>query len=198
MSNLSPAWMFTTDAIHPYAYWEEYFSPEECQTIIDYGKSQVLEEGVINTGDTSPSQVKEIRDSKVVFLQPDENMQWVYRKLTDVVQHLNKEYFMFDLTGFAEGLQFTEYTAPGGNYNFHVDSGYNKVIRKLSIVLQLSDESDYEGGDFIIRNSSKDQFLQRKQGTILAFPSYTVHKVSPVTKGTRHSLVGWITGPRFK
>jgi PKHD-type hydroxylase len=149
--------------------------------------------GKINNG-TSP----DYRNSKIVFIQPVAEIAWVYRKLTDVVLSSNNAHFKFDLFSFGESLQFTQYDAPSGKYNYHVDKVVNGPIRKLSMVLQLSDEQSYEGGEFEILDSDIPEQLPRKQGTVLLFPSYTMHRVTEVTKGTRHSLVGWINGPMFK
>ena len=127
-------------------------------------------------------------------------LNWAYERLAGISMSLNEQFFKFDLWGFAEGFQFTEYESPGGEYSSHVDKTFNKQIRKLSIVLQLTDENEYEGGDFQLLDAGekKPENLSRKQGIVLAFPSYTLHRVTPVTKGTRHSLVAWITGKPFK
>lgn len=64
--------------------------------------------------------------------------------------------------------------------------------------MQLSDEDDYVGGDLELMFGDEPQKMIRKRGTILCFPSYVLHRVTPVTEGTRYSLVAWITGPQFK
>jgi PKHD-type hydroxylase len=110
---------------------------------------------------------------------------------------INDNSHQYYLYGFAEHLQFAQYTAPGGKYDPHIDCIHNWLIRKLSVSVQLSDENSYEGGDLCI-NYGKDIVMPRTQGMAIVFPSPAVHSVQPVTKGTRHSLVGWITGPRFK
>ena len=194
----SSAWGLHADHVHPYAYWENAFTPEECDSIIAYGKSFSMFNGVIGKPNGEYSVDTEIRDSKIVFIQPGDETSWIYRKLTDVVVSLNDQFFKFDLHGFNEGLQFTEYVAPCGKYDLHIDRAHNSVIRKLSIVVQLSDPENYEGGDFVIKMSSSDTPLNKNRGTLLAFPSYQLHGVTPITKGTRYSLVGWITGKPFK
>jgi PKHD-type hydroxylase len=195
----SPSWSFRLDEIERFAFYENVFTPEDCAKIIDIGRSKSLYDGRIYS---HGMQVVDpvIRDSKIVFLTPGADMDWVFRRLTDVVMQLNSQFFQFDLWGFTEHLQFTEYHAPGGKYEAHVDRTYKGVIRKLSIVLQLTDETEYEGGDFELLDGSLNTptKLMRKQGTLLAFPSYTLHRVTPVTLGIRNSLVGWISGPQFK
>jgi PKHD-type hydroxylase len=193
-------WALNLDTVNRYAFWNEAFSPEECKTIIDIGKTYDMYKGVTIGEKEGKEQDSDWRDSKVVFLAPTQDLRWVYEKLTACVLHLNQEYFGFDISHFGENLQFTEYNAPAGKYNTHIDKIFNGTIRKLSIVLQLTNEDEYKGGDFEIVDSgdSFPEALSRKQGTLLVFPSYTPHRVAPVTEGTRHSLVGWISGPNFK
>jgi PKHD-type hydroxylase len=188
----SSSWSFNVDKVERWAYWDKAFSDEECDAIVEYGKKFTLHEG------TTLGAPSDIRKSNVVFIQPTEENEWVYRRLTDIVVGINSQYFNFDLTGFNEGLQFTEYVAPDGHYDFHVDKIYNQVIRKLSIVLQLTDPETYTGGDFEFNDGPVIEKLSRKKGTLLAFPSYYLHRVTPVTSGIRHSLVGWVSGPQFK
>ena len=70
--------------------------------------------------------------------------------------------------------------------------------RKLSFTLQLTDPSEYEGGQTMIHNAKEPWAIPQTKGTITFFPSYTLHEVLPVTKGTRKALVGWVHGPRLK
>ena len=70
--------------------------------------------------------------------------------------------------------------------------------RKRSLVLQLSDPSDYEGGDLEFFVSAEPTPVERKKGLIVAFPSFVLHHVTPVTSGTRRTLVVWLSGPKFR
>lgn len=186
------SWSFYTDKIESFAYHENVFTKAQCESIIKLGKDN-LDFAKVGGGDID----KKVRDSKTSWLNPNENDTWIFQRITDVILNLNHQFFNFDLWGMAEGLQFTEYSAPNGCYNFHTDCVYKGVIRKLSLSVQLSDPNDYEGGEFII-NNGKEMILPKTQGTLFAFPSYALHGVKPVTKGTRYSLVAWITGPQFK
>ena len=101
-------------------------------------------------------------------------------------------------------IQFTEYRgAEGGKYDAHMDVNFfendRPYDRKLSITVQLSDSADYEGGDFFFTAPpAPDPALLRQKGTVLVFPSYVVHGVTPVTKGIRQSLVCWFEGDRWR
>ena len=111
---------------------------------------------------------------------------------------LNSQFFKFDLFGLAEGMQFTKYTAPGGKYGTHIDRITGGLTRKLSFTLQLSDPADYVGGDLQLHLGDDPLKMNREQGYVAVFPSYVLHEVTPVTEGTRYSLVSWITGAPFK
>lgn len=131
------------------------------------------------------------------------NVGWVMDKeLSDLAQEYilaaNRNAFGVDVD-YLPPLQFGEYT-DGGFYDWHHDINWEndtKYDRKLSIVIQLSDSNNYEGGDFEFREIEKPSAF-KIQGSILVFPSYLMHRVSPVTSGVRHSLVGWMEGPRWK
>ena len=189
------SWAFQTDRIDAWAYCDKAFTPEECQQIIDYAKQFDKKDARIT--DKDKLNLK-IRESKIVWITPDPEIDWVYRRLTDIIMKLNDDYFRFDLFGLIESLQFTEYNAPSGHYSKHVDSVFNGPIRKLSITIQLSDPKNYEGGELQIHIESVPKVMKKEQGTLIAFPSPTLHEVTPVTKGRRYSLVGWITGKPFK
>jgi len=189
----STVWPFKTDTLESWAYWHPAFTPEECKKIIDIGVKKEITEAKINRGlDTK------IRESNISWLYPSDNLEWAFRKITDIIISLNKDYFNFDLYGFIEGFQFTHYPSPGGKYKKHIDRGKNMLIRKLSLTIQLSDPNSYKGGDFVLYEADQPILIPKEQGKLIAFPSYTLHEVKPVTKGERYSLVAWITGPQFK
>jgi len=185
------SWSFELDKVNFYAFLKNAFSKEECQIIIDIAKNKGLIKG--------KTKVKSnIRESKISWLYPSDNMDWVFRRCTDIVTNLNNEFFKFDLYGFNEGFQFTNYTAPGGKYGKHIDRNINGVIRKMSISIQLTDHTEYEGGELYLYEDDKGTLMDKTQGTLIMFPSYVLHEVMPVTKGTRNSLVTWVTGKQFK
>jgi PKHD-type hydroxylase len=187
------SWSFKVDELNSYAFWNNAFSKEECQNIINIGKDK----GLIK-GKTFGEKAKDLRESKISWLYPDDKMDWVFRRCTDIITDLNDRFFKFELTGFNEGFQFTNYEAPGGKYGRHVDRGLNNVIRKLSLSIQLTDPSEYEGGELYLYEDDKGTLMSKEQGTLVLFPSYILHEVMPVTKGERNSLVSWITGKNFK
>lgn len=191
-------WAFNSDTQERWAWKSSVFTPEECNMIINACKNNVnpatlyAKDGKTSNVDTS------YRDSNTVFILPSMENNWIFQRIGDAVMEINNNHFRFDLTGFAEGLQFTEYKEPGGKYDLHVDKVFNGIIRKLSVVVQLSDPATFDGGDFHYQDSTTVEVLPKSQGMALAFPSYALHGVTPVTRGVRYTLVGWVTGPNFK
>lgn len=186
------AWSFKVDTVNAYAYWEKAFTPEECDKIIKIGKDK----GLIKGGVIGKSKL-DIRSSQITWLVP-EDLEWVYRKITDIVLSLNDRFFQFDIYGITEQLQFTNYKAPSDNYGKHVDKAQNFPIRKLSVSIQLTDPKKYKGGELYLYDNEQGVEMKKEQGDLILFPSYTLHEVKPVTKGERNSLVAWVTGKQFK
>lgn len=144
-----------------------------------------------------------VRKSKIFWIPMIESWRTLYEKILVTVGECNDRIFKFDLTRMAENLQYTEYEESyQGHYSWHYDVGGNQIDsgRKLSIVVQLSDPSEYEGGELhIICGDDKEYNIAPKEkGTMIIFPSYLRHRVTPVTKGKRCSLVTWINGPPFR
>ena len=118
------SWNFELDQTNLFAFWNNAFSKEECQTIINIAKEKGLIKGKTR-GDT-----KDVRDSKISWLYPIDGMDWVFRRVTDITLNLNERFFKFDLFGITEGFQFSSYEAPSGKYGKHVDRGSNIPDRK--------------------------------------------------------------------
>lgn len=195
MKAQNTSWMFEVDKVHLYAYQKKLFSKEECKKIIKIGKDINLIDGKVTQNHVKD---EKIRDSKISWIFPSEDTTWIFKKLTDSLNFLNKTYFKFDIYGLVEGLQFTNYKAPNGHYGVHVDSEVNTTIRKLSVTVQLSDPNEYKGGNLNLINGPAPFVAEKEQGMVYCFPSYVLHEVTPVTKGERSSLVCWVTGPSFK
>lgn len=148
---------------------------------------------------------------------------WVGGWLWYYVSKMNRENFLYDIVDIDNGsLQYTHY-GEGQFYNWHADSDldsfinpqikYNsfdnkaqdqitlagEYIRKLSFTLQLSDPTEYRGGEVEFLDNSNKRFLAPKQkGTMIVFDSRIRHRVRKVKSGLRKSIVGWVVGPRWK
>jgi len=191
---ISTIWPFANDTVEEWAYWNNAFTPDECKEIIRVGELKGIKQGSV-IGD-KPIDPK-IRECGVGWLYPDD-INWAYKRISHIITVLNNDFFKFDLFGLAEGFQFTKYEAPSNHYSPHTDKYYKGLVRKLSISVQLSDPQDYEGGQLALHLGGEPLNTPNEQGKLIAFPSYTMHEVKPVTEGTRYSLVAWVTGAPFK
>jgi len=183
-----------------YYWFKEALTPSECEDIIKIGKSFPKEiASTFNQASIGPSikEKEETRDSEVRWIPLNEDSQFIYDKIRRCCEEANKEQFQFDLSGFTEELQFTEYEGEGKHYNWHPDIGPEKNKRKLSVVIQLSDPSSYKGGNLMI-NTGNTATIDRSRGSIIIFPSFLLHKVSKMESGNRYSLVSWVSGTPWR
>ena len=186
-------WHFQQDHPHEWVWFANGFTPAELDAIIRLGEQMEMTKGVTGGGNTP-----EVRDSFVSWLYPNDVTAWVFERMAGIVTAMNHEFFGFDLTGLLQGLQFTKYTAPGQHYTWHCDRGGGMGVRKMSVSLLLSDPDDYDGGDLQFKFGEEEQTAERERGIMTLFPSWSLHRVTPVTRGTRYSLVAWTSGPPFK
>ena len=142
---------------------------------------------------------KEFRRSKITWI----NNRDLRNELFEIVQSINVKSFGFDIWNIAD-MQYTIYDGKDeGHYGWHQDDqvslGPGRVSsRKISLTIQLSDPSEYEGGDFQFYHARELDEEIKEKGTILLFPSSHMHRVTPVTKGIRKSLVAWFEGPHWR
>ncbi|MEM7172919.1 MAG: 2OG-Fe(II) oxygenase [Pseudomonadota bacterium] len=172
---------------------ENIFSPEECAKIIDLC-------GEMKPGHvTGVQQDQDHRKCQVDWLGIDKpEHQWIFQRAMDVVKQVNATTYRMDLVGFTERLQVTRYDE-GHFQDWHMDFGPGRFsIRKLTFTIQLSDQQDYEGGELEILANPDPFAFPKSQGAMILFPTYVVHRVKPVIRGTRFSLVGWIGGPHIR
>jgi len=180
-----------------YYFFEKGFSEEDLKVIETNVSNLPWEEAVTEKGKD------EIRKSRIKWIPQNDEWWWLYERLANMAVEANNTLWRFDLQQIPEWIQYTEYHAPTGHYDWHVDIGagiFSK--RKVSITVQLSDPSDYEGGNLELFQGgdiaeSVRQSL-RKQGCVCLFPSYLMHRVTPVTKGIRKSFVLWLGGGHYR
>jgi len=179
-----------------YIYFEQMFQPQEIEHLLKQWSSEDTQDAVMSSG--SDNDEGQLRKSTVQFLDNNDLNRWVYDKLAMVVQQGNMQSYGFDLAGFKEKLQLTQY-AEGDHFQWHMDFGANEIShRKLSITVQLSKPDAYEGGDLLFRANDKEIPAPRTQGTVVVFPSFVQHRVTPITKGLRRSIVGWAAGHPYR
>jgi PKHD-type hydroxylase len=179
-------------------YWtwrEDIFTDHEMDKIIEQGLEAGVRDATLGLGS-----VDSYRASGVSWMSTDDpELDWIYEKLEPVIRRVNEEYFNYDLTHILP-LQFTTYDESNeGHYKPHIDIGQSQPNRKLTFSLQLSDPFSHEGGTLQFPyNRTEPEIAPRARGKIIFFPSFMLHEVTPVTKGTRYSLVGWVAGPLFR
>ena len=172
------------------------FSPELCNDIRARLQDVPLTDGTVGKNSTNLS----FRRSKVYWLPKTEKFLDIYSKIFNMVGHANEVFFKFNLSSIHACVQYTVYDSSyTGQYGWHMDVGSDNSWRKLSVVVQLSDPSEYEGGELQIQTSfTVPVSVEKEKGMVVVFPSYLLHQVTPVTKGTRRTLVLWVDGPPFK
>ena len=183
-----------------YYYFQDLFTEEEIDYIIQWGELTEQMDGEVGGGEDGVHIVPEIRTSKIGWIDIQENTKWIFDRIAYGTLEANAEMMWnFDLCGFGDTLQYTQYFGENeGHYSWHADIGPGVSHRKLSVIVQLSDEEDYEGGDVDIKVGSRDITLPKEKGGVIVFPSFLLHRVLPITKGNRKSLVAWVAGPNFK
>jgi PKHD-type hydroxylase len=183
-------------------FWENFLTREEIQALLALPNWHNVEIGSIGYSTETALVNNNKRMSNVAWFHPTEDTQIIWEKIVNTIADINAKFFHFDLTGCYEPAQLTLYKAEdAGHYDWHVDASPKAITtpRKLSMSLLLSDPNEFEGGELQVKPDSDDiKFLEQKQGRAWFFPSYTLHRVAPVTKGVRRSLVLWVGGPPFK
>ena len=176
------------------------FTPLQCKMVIEAGREEPRKnaqvgaekgkkEGVIDT---------EIRTSHISWI-PFKKMPEMYKDIERTMLKTNNNHFGFEGMQITEMAQYTEYPE-GGFYDWHVDNYDNcqhePPVRKISMTCLLSPENEFEGGDLEL--IKEGQAVKLKQGQAAFFASFIRHRVAPVTKGVRRSLVMWFGGPPLR
>ncbi|HSE39393.1 MAG TPA: 2OG-Fe(II) oxygenase [Acidobacteriota bacterium] len=195
----------------------QFLTSYECERLLNFFQIGEKESGKLRGADRrlndGPPEI--IRNNTVCWMKLTEDTFWIYEKITNLINELNANKYQFDITGL-QTIQLAEYTAEnhqGGQfYKSHIDtcmSGWADSQRKLSLTVQLTPPENYEGGNLLLFGDKNDMVLnpsnfskniqqRREFGAAIIFPSFLEHEVTPVTKGTRHSLVAWMEGPNWK
>ncbi len=178
-------------------YFPGLFLPHEVDRIKSLWDQEKIIKATLSEGDGGKYD-DELRKSSVMFLDNTPENDWIYQRLAHACMKVNNERFWFDLLGFHQELQLTKY-GEGDLFDWHMDFGAGDIsARKLSITVQLADSDDYEGGDLQFMANQKVENAPRQKGTAIIFPSFVMHRVTPVTKGVRQSIVGWVSGPPYR
>ena len=176
------------------------FTPEQCQMIINAGRSEPRNNAEVGNSKGIKGGVYDTktRTSHISWI-PFNKMTEMYKQLELVMKQTNGNHFGFDGMCINEQAQYTEYPE-GGFYDWHVDNDINMQneppVRKISMTCLLSPQNEFEGGDLEL--TKEGQSVKLKQGQAIFFASFIRHRVAPVIRGNRKSLVMWFGGTPFK
>ena len=176
------------------------FTPRQCQMIINTGRAEPKQNASVGSGKGKKEGVLDTktRTSHISWI-PFKKMTEMYKYIEKVMKQTNGNHFGFDEMQITELAQYTEYPE-GGFYDWHVDNDVNMIneppVRKISMPCLLSPENEFEGGDLELMSENK--VAKIKQGHAVFFASFIRHRVKPVIRGTRKSLVMWFGGTPFK
>jgi len=197
--NVSHDWWLDLHINENWAFQHNLFDNDEVDTINNIGNKSNLTQGQVGKGDANRIDPN-VRSTNITFFNSlDKNNEWIYQRITNSIIEINQKFWNFDLNRI-ETLQYSVYNK-GQFYRNHIDAMYTtpgRASRKLSFTVQLSSPDEYEGGDLLFKVGPTDQKAKNEKGTIIFFPSYVLHEVTTITKGTRCALVGWVTGPAFR
>ena len=176
------------------------FTPEQCKMIIAAGRSEPKQDAYVGNKQGIKGGVLDTktRTSHISWI-PFKKMADMYKDIEQIMKTTNGNHFGFDGMQITEMAQYTEYSE-GGFYEWHVDNDVNCAheppVRKISMTCLLSPENEFEGGDLELMREGK--IAKLKQGHAIFFASFIRHRVKPVTRGRRQSLVMWFGGTPFK
>ena len=189
--------MINATGVESFMVWNNAFTAAELDDITRYGDALRQETATIK-GDQTHHELNSIRIARIAWIDDKPETRWLYDKMSALALSFNAQTYGFDLAAL-EKLQYTVYHAgEGGHYDWHVDHGPVGRRRKFSLVLQLSEAADYEGCELQIHASNRIDTVPKERGALIGFASYSLHRVTPITAGTRKSLVMWCSGPRLR
>lgn len=175
----------------------DLFSADDCARIVAMAGAAEMEEARLVGGRA----VAEKRRARLSWLDDEGEAAWVMTRMMRAIADANRAAYGFDIEAFEERAQVALYEdSVGGGFDWHSDVGDGPLARrrKLTVVVQLSGDADYEGGALEVNSDGTVREAPRLQGTGLAFPSFALHRVAPVTRGRRWSLTLWAHGAPFR
>ena len=180
--------------------WQDLFSRAELDALVRLGDGLVLEKAELSVGAAG---YENIQATKVAWVPRDAQTETLYRRMEEAVLEINARFFRFDLSALAMPQYAVYGGQDGGHFDWHKDYGRDPSApelepRKVTLSLQLSDPSDYEGCDLQARGGHQIDTAPRSRGTLIAFPANVLHQVTPIRSGIRRSLVAWAVGPEFR
>ena len=205
MTILNPA--YRRDNLAPFFVLDDVFSAEELDEIDRYCRAGGTEKALVSQSRGVLVADDKLRKSDIRHHNVSAENHWIFQRVLETFEQANRDAYNFELDGF-NTFQYSEYRNEGAHYEYHMDlsfasSSERAVIgRKLSLSVMLGDQSEFTGGAFemVIDSQTMEKPLNvpHRKGRFVFFPSFVLHRVAPVTSGTRRSLVFWALGPKFR
>jgi PKHD-type hydroxylase len=176
--------------------WQQSLSDEQCDQILAKGKTIPTEEAGIVRSEQSLESNTKVRNVSIKTITV-EDIPWLYDLMYGYIDQANREFFGFDVHGLYESIQLLHYGEDigGGHYDWHMDCGSGIADRKITVIVQLSHPGQYKGCEVEVMFQG---VLEKDRGSVFAFPSYMLHRVTPLISGQRDCLVMWVNGPTFR
>ena len=191
---------FTITKIPQLVHVQEFLDDTEIKILFDSVKGVEKTEGRITVNDKNDG----YRDVGIQVVGHDKDgVADVVMKIMKTIEHANNRFWNFSIKGIMEDIQLLTYKK-NQQYKLHSDILWDYLNsehpnRKLTFILQLSDEKSYEGGKVVLHNDEMGEMtIDRKKGSLVFFPAFIPHKVYPIKSGTRKSIIGWIAGDAWK
>jgi len=174
----------------------------ECERVVDLAEATRGRRATVARRRSSRAveyqPVQDVRSATVFELAFGEETAWIYERIHRIAADANRRLWQFDLSGIFHPIKVIRYEA-GDHYTWHTDLGGGAASdRKLSMTVQLSAPGSYDGGDLELIAGPHPVTAPRERGAAIVFPSYLLHRVTPVARGLRFALVTWVQGPPFR
>ena len=199
--------VFRRDNMAPFYILDDVFTHEEIDTITNVCRQIGTEKAMVMQSRGALVADDKLRQSDIRMHDINRDNRWIFERVADAFETANRDAYNFDLDGFTR-FQYSEYNDRGAHYEYHMDLSFASISeravigRKLSLSVMLNDHSEFSGGDFQMVIDSQTMAspitVPHKKGRFVFFPSFLIHRVAPVTKGSRRSLVFWALGPKFR
>jgi len=173
------------------------FSSEECDRIVAVAHAGTIRDAAL----IGSMQAQAVRIAQTGWLDEKGTAEWIFDRMLEAFAKSNREHFDFKLDEFAERMQVAWYgAAPNAFFDWHSDIGATSLAnrRKLTMVVQLSEAESYQGGQLETNADGHIRTASRCIGSALILPSFLLHRLRPVTCGSRYSLTLWSHGPAFQ
>lgn len=194
-------------AINDITYYPKAFGEHQIELLEELVKDYEFKKGETGIKEwNNQTSDYSTNNRNIAYLYPEEKTHGLYEFLEQFVHKANADTYQFNLSYSTDPIHYVIYPEDGGHLTWHMDIGAGHVnLRKLAMTVQLSDPDDYEGGDFQVwvggdSNTESESILtlSREKGDVLIFPTYLMHRVTPVTRGERKALVFWVGGEPFR